>query len=342
MSTVTDSTTTDAASFWNTSAFADDVDDLIPEDSLFDGKRDIIVKLLYAFSSVGIFGNITAVVVFLSGAHLRRKPINIFFVHQSLIDICACLFTIIEEVIAEFGINGIITCHLFISKTCSAVALYTSTYNLTMLTIERHFAIVKPLQYNTDKVMARMPILFIGEWFFIIVVFLFAPITTVYQNGVCLVIFRLAGTILIDMMSPYLFTVAIVIPLVVMSICYWRMIRALFKSSASFDNTNPNAVKLRAAQVNLFQTCLIMLVVFLGCWLTSQSAMLLYIVGRYPNLGNDHYSIGRLMTLMNSAVNPYIYAIRYDDFKQQMKHLVGIKVIPENRNNFKRAISTVS
>ena len=290
---------------------------------LYDGKNKILVILFLLFCGIGIFGNTMAIVTFLSCSQMRKKPINIFFTHQSVIDLIVCVFTVAEELIVELAINGQGICHLFHSKTLSNIALYTSTYNFVMLTIERQSAIVNPLQYQPEKVMKRLPMTFALEWLAMALVFAFTPATTVYRNGVCMVSMRMWGTVFMDLVLPYLFIISTCMPVGVMVVCYLRMIRALYRSSKTFKSTpgQANSIKLHAAQINLFQTCLLMLIVFLTCWLTSQSAVLLYILDKYSSLSNDHYSIGRLMVLINSVINPYIWAIRYDEFQNQLIHL---------------------
>ena len=283
-------------------------------------------------SAIGIPGNIIAIIVFLSSAQLRKKPINLFFVHQSVIDLAVCAFNIVEEIFIELNINGQGTCHMIISKTLSLIALYTSTYNMTVLTIERHFAIVNPLQYDSEKVIKRLPYIFVGEWIFCSVALSYIPTTTIYRDGSCMVIYHLLSTPLWDFIAPYLFIIAIAIPCLIMVICYSRMLYALNLSSKLIKASTPNSAenksssvhKLRLAQANIFQTCLIMMVVFLSCWLTIESAVILFIFKTYANLSNNHYAIGRLLAVFNSCVNPYIYAMRYTDFKVQLKKLFGI------------------
>ena len=287
--------------------------------------------LYYIGSVIGIPGNILAIIVFLSSAQLRRKPINLFFVHQSIIDLAVCIFNILEEAFIEFSVNGQGICHMITAKTLSLIGLYTSTYNMTALTIERHFAIVDPLQYDPEKVIKRLPYIFTGEWLFCSIALSYIPIFTVYRHGSCKVIHNLLGTPWWDAVAPYLVVVAIIIPMTIMVICYTRMLMALRTSSKSVNSSTPQADnksssvhKLRLAQANIFQTCLTMMIVFLSCWLTIESAVVLFIFKTYPNLSNNHYAVGRLLAVFNSCVNPYIYAIRYDEFKVQMKKILGI------------------
>ena len=250
--------------------------------------------------------------------------------HQSCIDLLACCFTIIEELLIENNISGRVTCQLLTSKSVSLIALYTSTYNMMVMAMEQQAAIVKPLEYDAEVVRKRLPFVFLVEWSFCTCALLFIPSTTEYINGTCIVTKGIMHTVFWDFVSLYLFIIAMGIPLIVIIICYTRMISALRGSSKAFgiqksdlSTSVPQAVhKLRLAQVNIFQTCLIMVVVFLGCWSTVESAILMYVLGMYQNLGNNHYAIGKLLSVTNSCINPYIYAIRYDDFKKQIKILM--------------------
>ena len=165
-------------------------------------------------------------VVLLSARHLRMKPINRFIIHQSVIDTIACVITILQEVLAQ--INGAVQpviCHLLLNKMSAIIMLYISTYNMTCMTIERHLAITKPLQYDVDKVRKRLPFVFLLTWLFSITVLLFVPITTAMREGVCI-----TGYYMRDInyyYGPHCIVIAIVIPLAIMIVCYVRMYLAL-------------------------------------------------------------------------------------------------------------------
>ena len=45
------------------------------------------------------------------------------------------------------------------------------------------------------------------------------------------------------------------------------------------------------------------------------------------------------MIIFNSMVNPYIYAIRYNDFKEQAKILLGYR--PENNKQSSHRVSVI-
>ena len=175
-----------------------------------------------------ITGNILTIVVLCSSQYLRKKPINRFLIHQSVIDLIACCVTIFEEMAAKLNLVYPVICQLFLSKICSVMMLYVSTYNMICMTIDRHFAITDPLHYDVHKVRRRLPAVFLFTWVFGIGVMLFVPITTVIQDGVCLPAHKLLGTDLWEYYySPHSFIIALIIPLVIIIICYTRMYVAL-------------------------------------------------------------------------------------------------------------------
>ena len=119
------------------------------------------------------------------------------------------------------------------------------------------------------------------------------------------------------------------IPISVMVVCYTRMIYALYKSSRSLGASNSaNSDKLRLAQKNIFQTCLIMIVFFLVCWIPYEVAVIMF-VNFYTHFSDTHYTIGALLIVLNSSINPYIYVFRYDDFKIQLRKMI----MKENEKN---------
>ena len=182
-------------------------------------KRIQLLLSIYLFTcSVGVIGNALAIFVFMSGRQLTQKPINLFFTHQAFIDLMA------------LNIDGPGICHLSTSNVLGSIALYTSSYNFVILTVERHFAIVNPLHYNSEKLKKQLPLIFIAEWTIVCLLFAVFPAATVYQNGRCILIKRLHGTIFMDIMPLYLFILSIGIPLPTMIICYARMLNVLRKS----------------------------------------------------------------------------------------------------------------
>ena len=223
--------------------------------------------------------------------------------------------------------------------------MYASTWNLTCLTIERHLAIVNPLEYDAEKVLNRLKWVFLFVWVLTGIGALMLPLTTVIVDGTCIFVYRMRGTWVWDYYTIHSISFALLVPAAIMIVCYSRMIIALLKSSKNIrsskntDSEGNKSDKMRMAQLNIFQISFIMMLFSFLSWLTKDSAVFMYAIGVRPTLGNDHYRVGRLLIVVNSCINPYIYAVRYNDFKDQMKYLLGFKKMPQP---IKPSISTVT
>ena len=318
----------------------DDEEVIVHSDALYGEHLAIPISAMI-ICSFGIPANLLTMIVLASATKLRQKPINIFLIHQCAADGIVCVLALIEEIIGQLSMENMVkpfVCHLILTKMASAMILYVSTYNIVFLTIERFSAIVNPLNYDPEKVRSRLPLLFIFIWLISICFMLFVPIATVIGDGQCQVGVKMFDTFLWDFYSPYDLTISIGIPLVIMIYCYTRMWFALKKSSdmiTSMSTTKQEKGKqssvhnLRVAQTSIFHTCLILVFIFITCWGTMESGLLLYLIGVYDNLGL-HYNIGRVLTIFNSCINPFVLVIRYDDFKSQLNVLMKHETRSEN------------
>ena len=109
-------------------------------------------------SAFGIPGNVLTVIVLLSNKQLRSKPVNLFMVHQSSIDTIMLMLQVISRIDNDHTkISGAtmrqFICQVWTSNAIQAGLLHASGYNLMFLTLERYWAITKPLKYDPDKVL---------------------------------------------------------------------------------------------------------------------------------------------------------------------------------------------
>ena len=290
----------------------------VPPLDLFGKDHNVLIETLtYIIASFGIPGNVLTIVVLTSTLNLRRKPINCFLIHQSVIDSLACIFTIIELILRSYdAAMKMILCKLFLSKTSSVVALYASTYNITALTVERYFAVTNPFNYDPNKVRGRLPFIFASIWCFAVFIQLLPLITTVIKYNHCLLAYTIHHTMWIDYFGYQAFIVSLVLPLIIMVFCYTRMFHSLIQSSKLASSSTTSS-----AQRNMLETCLIITLLFVMCWMTNELGLLLTLTRYYENLTNKYYTNGRLLILLNSCLNPYVYVVRYEDFKKQLKVL---------------------
>ena len=191
-----------------------------------------------------------------------------------------------------------------------------SAYNLMMLTLERYYAITKPMQYDQEKVFKRLPFILVLSW-----VIGFAAGSTIIpiQSVVgreCLFTMPIRYPKLFDMIPPFYIVVEILIPSMVMGAAYVQMGLALKKSGF---NSKVNS----QAQKNLFYTCLILVLVFVLTGINHMISLLLVMTNYYPHNMNIQFQLSSTLVFLNSTVNPFVYCVRYKEFQSRVKAMFG-------------------
>ena len=102
------------------------------------------------------------------------------------------------------------------------------------------------------------------------------------------------------------------------------------------------AEKLKKAEVNLYQTCLCLMLLFVICWSNNIIAVGLFLSGVLPDYSGTYYQTSVVFVILNSCVNPYVYAIRYKEFQDQAKKLLGFGSKKEHSTSSAVTASTAS
>ena len=262
-------------------------------------------------------------------------------INQAVIDALACLMTLLIENVNDIemappGIWREIFCKLWTSTFIMWGVTSSSIYNLMFLTIERYYAILKPLAYDTEKVFKRLPFILMFAWVMGFIVSIPTGLFFQLVDQQCVLTVHLRFPFLYEIMTPYFMVVNVFFPATVMIYAYIKMGLSLGQSQFA-------SIKIRQAQVNLFQTCVILMLVFVLTGVNLCTAIFLYYVGVYPDVSNDQYHISVVLVVFNSCVNPYIYCVRYKEFQDQLKYLIFRKVdknaIVENQS-IKKSVTT--
>ena len=296
--------------------------------------RSVIIQYLYYISGVlGIPGNILAITVLLSSHHLRNKTVNRFIINQSLIDLGSGIYTLLMEsfntmdAISNDNIAQQLYCRLWISTYPFWVFAISSTYNLMFLTLERFLAITQPLSYDAEKVKKRLPYVLVMSWVCGLIFSYINFLISYAEDGACRFIAEYNPSILGKLMPIQAFFLNIAIPAVVMTYAYIKMGLTLRKSRTSTSTTKSNIItkKIRKAEINLYQTCLILMVLFVLCWCNNLIAVSLY-VADLITFGDQYYQSTVVIIVFNSCLNPYVICIRYKEFQDQL-----IKLLMKNK-----------
>ena len=281
----------------------------------------------FIIAACGIPGNLFTIFVLLSSSRIRSKPVNIFIIHQSTVDALVCIVTIAVTIYNDItvipaGVGQLLFCSIMIPRNPMWAVIQCSGYNLMFLTLERYWAITKPLQYDQHKVMKRLPVLFAACW--VIAVASVVPNSIFHRvvNGSCIPFYVIPGPWKIKVLGSYVIGISCVVPAGVMIWAYVAIGLSLHRSR-SFQNSDSSTQsdKLKKIQMNLLQTCVILMVMFVLCWINHVIRYVLLLGGYFMHLRTTYYPSTALFIILNSCLNPFVYCVRYKEFQDQVKVL---------------------
>ena len=202
------------------------------------------------------------------------------------------------------------------------ISCTASVFSLAALTVDRYWAITSPLSYRLKLNPKRTAFVAAGIWAFA-VMFSFVYLSIGYLT--CAFVF--AHTAILATFLIMLFTYLKIVPALKHHAQQWEV-----KDSGAADSqAKRQAIKW---EKKVSKTCLIMLALFLAGYLPSY--VFIYITNpcsscscNFMHASRDIYS---LLILTNSAVNPFVYAWRFENIRKAIfKLMLGCRHYPKRR-----------
>ena len=219
------------------------------------------------------------------------------------------------------GIAIDIFCKIWYSNSLFLSLSTSSGYNLLVLTIERYLAITRPFSYNENNIRNKLwfviPTVWISGFIFVLPdVFLYK-----IENEYC--VYTAGSWNMRDALLLYFYfaVVGFLFPGIMMIILYLKMANVLIqqrKVQHTIKTSTTTSDTLAEAQQNILITCFILVALYLSCWLWTEMVMLLYL-SEITEFSVTMYHISTSLLLFNSAINPFIYTIRYKEFQHHIK-----------------------
>ncbi|XP_063967317.1 galanin receptor type 1-like [Lytechinus pictus] len=331
--------------------------------------NDIVSIVMYVIiGTFGIIGNTLVMIVF--GLLTQKKSqVNMFIFDQALIDGCTSVLLILFGVVNVFrpkimafekdidvgnGTNtSSITGHfLYLSPSTAEflcrfwwsrfflfACFAISTWNLTVMSIERYFAVLHPMTYSRNFSKRRAMIM-MGLIWLIAPIMQYIPTIFQYTCGPGSCAFQeswsnAAGIVV----GLALFVWEFVLPVCIMAFVYYKIVTEMRKkkmalrqkkklvdppSATSTPTRMPNrgASKIVHPSSNITMTLCILFAVYTFCWAPNQITFLQFNFGGPLNFTGAWYHITVTLAFLNCCVNPFIYALRLQKFKKGMNMLM--------------------
>ena len=238
---------------------------------------------------------------------------------------------VVSLAVADFGVGMIVVPSLFfcsLATECTprskeglivifveVLIIYTSGTNLVSLVLERYVAVVKPLKYLTFMKRRRVIQMVFTSWG---IPFLFTIANVL--SSIRLDSFYSAMTIV-----SYLYLLFEVILCVILIFCLASMFLTVYKQNfrnrtlAKQLHFNHRVVKVQTQNKSAVKWVVLVTCVFLLCYAILLRCSLLYLTGN--GCGNDlYYKVP--VQVINSGINPIVYAVFNRDIKQECGRLL--------------------
>ncbi|XP_071805518.1 neuropeptide FF receptor 1-like [Asterias amurensis] len=285
-----------------------------------------IVQLILAL--FGIFGNILVIVVYVKKLRNRSNS-NKLIVMLAVADLITSV-AIIPLPSLTYVPNsavGRVYCIFTYSAVIMWMSIVASIFILTLLSLERYFAVVHPLKHKLIFSKNRIKCFIAAIWTAAIVMnsgsFF---VTRVSEGNNCELTWPSSAFQMVH--GSMIFTVEFVIPVTLMVVSHFRAIRELQMQARSLlkrnESTSSPAFSLLRCRRRVIKMVLIVVLTFIICWLPDQMGFLLF---NFGVLSPDYFrsTIYRAFTILafiNSCANPIIYVWLNKNFRAAVAQLI--------------------
>ncbi|XP_013004516.1 free fatty acid receptor 3-like [Cavia porcellus] len=285
--------------------------------SFFPGNHWLYFSVYLFTFLVGLPLNLMALVIFVS--KLRRRPVavDVLLLNLTLSDLLLLLFLPFRMVEAASGMTWPLS---FILCPISGFLFFTSI-NVTSLflaavSVERLLSVAYPLWYKTRPRLAQAGLVSGICWFLasshcsVIYVIEFWGNSSESQgsNGTCYLEFRQDQLAILLPVRLEMSVVLFVVPLLITSYCYSRLVWILGRSSSR---------RRRRRVVGLVVATLLNFLFCFGPFYVSH--VVGYIQGKSPRWR----SLVLLLSTLNSCVDPFVYYFSSSRFHVDFHELLG-------------------
>nr|XP_020444738.1 trace amine-associated receptor 13c-like [Monopterus albus] len=297
--------------------------------------------LLYTLvASVSVVNVTLNLLIIISISHFRQlhTPTNTLLQSLAVCDLAVGLLVMPVE-----GVRYTESCWL-LGRIMCALSTYlfyfllsTSLGHMVLISIDRYLTICKPLSYSSKVTLTNVKICICLCWAcsstyngLILLDHLVQPDRYSSCHGECVVVInQIAGTIdlFINFIAPCTVMVVLYTKVFAAAVSQMRVIQS--QAAATKARAAPTA---RTPQIKAARTLGILVFVFLMCYCPYYYPIL---AGVDTSSSLSYYVLLVWMQIMNSCLNPLIYAIFYPWFRKAIKLIITLRILQDNSREVK-------
>ena len=182
---------------------------------------------------------------------------------------------------------------------------YASVMNLCSLVLERYFAIVKPFTYLTAMTRCRVVKMIIFSW----------TIPIIFVVGLLLILSSISAMVFVNIFTMLVefFSCSI------LTFCTASIIRVVYKQ----DRAAPSLGKVRRFNQHREKSAIVMMTIVVGLFLICYGVYFrCSFAALFLNITCNDFSYKIPLFILNSAINPWAYALFKRDIRAMIKRLI--------------------
>ncbi|KAJ0001476.1 hypothetical protein NQD34_006496 [Periophthalmus magnuspinnatus] len=269
---------------------------------------------------VGLLGNTLVIYVVVRYAKMKTVT-NLYILNLALADelyILGIPFLCTQNVLFYWP-YGEFLCKTYM--TADIMSQFTSTFCLTMMSIDRYLAVVHPMRSVKWRKPKVAKILNAMMW---VVSFLIALPVTIFSNvqdnfNNCNITWPEPNNLWSNVFILVTAILGFFGPVVVICLCYLLLVIKVRSAGAKAGLT-----KRRKSERKVTRMVVIIVLVFVLCWLPFFTTNIVNLVYTIPESSFNIaiYFILVILTYVNSCSNPILYGFLSDNFKQSFQKVL--------------------
>ena len=146
-------------------------------------------------------------------------------------------------------------------------------------------------------------------------------------HGGCLTYSFWPSSLFKTVFGIFLVSVEFLIPLIILFYCYGRIIWVLSRRVGNtLGNSSSKNDTFQLARDNTLKKFILVGVCFIICLSNSQIYYLMFNLGYNTDFDGNYFKFAILMSFINCTINPFIYLVKYKDYKEALKLCFGCKI----------------
>ncbi|XP_030075782.1 relaxin-3 receptor 1-like [Microcaecilia unicolor] len=300
-----------------------------------DGSRvtRIIIAVVYSVvCALGVVGNLLVLLLLHSRQRRKISTVSFFVLNLAVTDFQFVLtlpFWAADTALDFSWPFGKVMCKII--SSVSTMNMYASVFFLTAMSVARYCSVVFSLQVNEGSSRCLAKVVSLLIWIFSLIATLphavFSTTDVVSDEELCLVKFpelkNVDPQFLLGLYQTLKILLGFIIPLVIISVCYFLLLK--FLSNLKMSNRNPK----RRSKVTKSVT--IVVLSFFICWLPNQALTawgilikfnVLPFTGAFYTAHAYIFPITVCLAHTNSCLNPVLYCLVRKEFREALKELL--------------------